>query len=360
MTRSTLRRGAASAGLATVLGLAALAPVAAQDAEALPIPTIPETPDAMEFLYAPATFYAPFFVAEDKGYFDDYGVDVTLSEKSGSAETTQLLAAGQSQSGGETWGAGLLNSIAEGAPISIVSQLAKVSDDPDAVPVSPFIVSKARYDAGELTTVADLAPAEDGTKKKVGSLPGAFAEYSVYLALQSAGLTFDDVEVSVVPPPDAAAALDTGQIDASFTIEPLASAFAAQGLTTSISDDHAAGVELAFIAFNDAWLQDNADTAIRFIAAYLKAARELENGGWEDPAIRDIIAKWTGLDVDVLGQIGHSEASEDGSIDEASVRDQEAYFRDAGHLTYEGEADLASILRPEVLAAANAFLEANP
>ena len=139
-----------------------------------------------------------------------------------------------------------------------------------------------------------------------------------------------------------------------------ASAFAAQGLTASISDDHAAGVELAFIAFNDAWLQENTDTAIRFIAAYLKAARELENGGWDDPAIRDIVAKWTGLDVDVLDRIGLSEASEDGSIDEASVRAQEAYFRDAGHLTYEGDADLASIFRPDVLAAANAFLEANP
>ena len=86
----------------------------------------------MEFLYAPATFYAPFFVAEDKGYFDDYGVDVTLATKSGTAETTQLLATGQSQSGGSTWGAGFFNSIAQGATISVVSQLAKVPDDTDA------------------------------------------------------------------------------------------------------------------------------------------------------------------------------------------------------------------------------------
>jgi NitT/TauT family transport system substrate-binding protein len=360
MNRVSLCRAAASTAMSSVIAMATLAPVGAQDAEALPIPTIPETPDTMEFLYAPATFYAPFFVAEDKGYFDAYGVDVNLAVKAGSAETTQLLAAGQSQAGGETWGAGLFNTIAEGAPVSIVSQLAKVPADTEATPVSPFIVSKARFDDGELTTVADLAPGEDGTRKKVGSLPGAFAEYSVHLALQSGGLSFDDVEVQVVPPPDAAAALESGQIDASFTIEPLASAFAAQGLTASVSDDHAAGVELAFIAFNDAWLQENTDTAIRFIAAYLKAARELEDGGWEDPEIREIVAKWTELPVDVLGQIGLTEASADGSIDEASVRDQEAYFRESGQLTYEGDADLASILRLDVLAAANAFLEANP
>lgn len=359
MTRShPLLRAAV---LGTALALVAGVPAGAQDsAESLPIPEIPETPTPMEFLYAPATFYAPFFVAEDKGYFDAYGVDVTLSVKSGSAETTQLLAAGQSQAGGDTWGAGFFNSIAQGATIALVSQLAKVPEDPEVTPVSPFIVSKARFDSGDLDEVADLAPGADGTKKKVGSLPGAFAEYSVYLALQSGGLTFDDVEVIVVPPPDAAAALESGQVDASFTIEPLASAFAAQGLTASVSDAHAAGVELAFIAVNDAWLQANTDTVIRFIAAYLKAARELESGGWEDPQIREIVAKWTELPVDVLGTIGLTEASQDGSIDEASVRAQEAYFRDSGQLTYEGDADLASILRPEVLAAANAFLEANP
>ena len=74
----------------------------------------------------------------------------------------------------------------------------------------------------------------------------------------------------------------------------------------------------------------------------------------------ETIAKWTNLSADVLGQIGLSEASPDGSIDEASVRDQEAYFRSSGQLTYEGDADLASILRLDVLEAANAFLEANP
>jgi NitT/TauT family transport system substrate-binding protein len=189
-TRSRLLSAALGATLALLTGV----PAGAQSpAPSLPVPTIPETPTPMEFLYAPATFYAPFFVAEDKGYFDAYGVDVTLTVKSGSAETTQLLAAGQSQAGGDTWGAGFFNSIAQGATIALVSQLAKVPEDPEATPVSPFIVSKARFDSGELDSVDDLAPAEDGTKKKVGSLPGAFAEYSVNLALRSGGLTFDDV-----------------------------------------------------------------------------------------------------------------------------------------------------------------------
>ncbi|CAN5737345.1 ABC transporter substrate-binding protein [soil metagenome] len=352
MTRSLTLRTAA---LGVALLLAANAPVGAQDGEALPIPEIPETPDAMEFLYAPATFYAPFFVAEDKGYFDDYGVDVTLANKSGTAETIQLLATGQSQSGGSTWGSGFFNSIALGSTVSLVSQLAKVPSATDVKPVSPLIVSKARFDSGELDTVAELAG------KRVGIPgPGAFGEYSVYLAITGGGVAWDDVELVNLGPPDAGAALETGQVDASFSIEPLATLFAAQDLTTSVSDHHAAGVELAFIAFNDAWLEENTDTVIRFTAAYLKAARELESGNWEDPEIRDIVAKYTELPLDVLGQIGLTESSPDGSFDEASIRAQEAYFREAGQLEYEGDADLESVLQPEILAAANAFLEANP
>lgn len=354
MNRQTLRLAGAAA-LSATLAVAALAPAAAQDPSALPIPTIPETPTPMEFLYAQAAFYGPFFVAEEKGYFDDYGVDVTLAIKSGTAETTQLLATNQSQAGGSTWGSGFFNSITLNSGVSVVSQLAKVPTATVGKPVSPLIVSKTRFDSGEITTVADLAGKNVGIPG-----PGGFGEYSVHLALQSGGLSMADVNLVNLGPPDAGLALDNGSVDASFTIEPLASGFAAQDLTASVSDWHAAGVELAFIAFSSEWLEGNTDTVIRFTAAYLKAANELENGGWADPANQAYVAKYTELPVEALASIGLTQASADGTFDEASIRDQEEYYRAAGQLTYEGPADLASVLRPDILAAANAFLAANP
>lgn len=353
--KHTSFRVAGAVALGATLTAAALAPVAAQDASALPIPTIPEAPTPIEFLYAQAAFYAPFFVAEEKGYFDDYGVDVTLATKSGTAETTQLLATNQSQSGGSTWGSGFFNSIGLNSGITVVSQLAKVPTAEEGKPVSPFIVSKKRFDAGEITTVADLA----GKNVAIPG-PGGFGEYSVHLALQSGGLSMADVNLVNLGPPDAGIALDNGSVDASFTIEPLASGFAAQDLTASVSDWHAAGVEVAFVAFSTAWLEENLDAVIRFTAAYLKAANELENGGWADPEIQGYVAKYTELPVEALASIGLTESSPDGSFDEASIRDQEEYYRSADQLTYEGPADLSTVFRPDILAAANAFLAANP
>jgi len=359
VTRSSRSRMLAAIGASTLAASLVTAPVGAQDASALPLPAIPETPVTLEFLYSPFTDYAPFFVAEDKGYFDAYGLDVTLANKSGTAETIQLLATAQSQAGGSTWGSAFFNSIDLGATVAVVAQLAQVPSDPEAKSPVPLIVSKARFDSGELTTVADLAPAADGTKKKVlipG--PGGFGEYSVHLALQAAGLTIDDIEQAYMGPPDALAALENGAIDAAWTIEPFPTLWG--DAVASISDDHSRGVELGFVAFNSEWLEANQDAAILFTAAYIKAARELDSGGFDDPAIKEIIAKYTELPIETLDAIGKTVRSEDGSLDEASIRDQEAYFRGVGQLTYEGDADIDSVYRRDILAAANLFLEANP
>ena len=119
-------------------------------------------------------------------------------------------------------------------------------------------------------------------------------------------------------------------------------------------------MELGFVAFNKDWLEANIDAAILFTAAYLRASHELDQGGFSDPQIQDIISKYTDLPIETLDAIGKTIRSDDGSFDEASVRAQEQYFRDAGQLTYEGEADIDSVYRRDILEAANAYLEANP
>jgi NitT/TauT family transport system substrate-binding protein len=359
VTLRTRTRLTSIAGAAAIAAATLAVPVGAQSPSAPALPTIPETPVSLTFLYSPFTDYAPFFVAEDKGYFDALGLDVTLTPKSGSAETSQLLALGQAEAGGDTWGSAFFNSIPQGATIAVTGQLARVPDDPALKSPVPLIVSQARFDAGELTSVEDLAPGADGTKKKVGIPgPGGFGEYSVAIALEQAGLTLADVESVYMGPPDMIAALSNGALDAAWTIEPFPTLFEAD--VESISDDHARGVELGFVAFNRPWLEANRDAAVLFTAAYLKASRELDAGGFDDPAIKDIIAKYTDLPIETLDAIGKTIRSEDGTWEEASVREQEAWFSQAGELTYEGEVDLASVERLDILQAANAYLAANP
>lgn len=310
--------------------------------------TSAETPKIV-FGYSPFTDYAPFFVAEEKGYFDEMGLDVELIPKSGTAETYQLLAAGQLIAGGSTWGCSFFNAVEQGTLVAIVGPLATMPTSGKSP--SPLMVSKKAYDSGEVTKVADLKG------KRVGIPgPGGFGEYSTLLALQTGGLTLDDVELVNVGPPETGVAMENGSVVASWTIEPFSTFLEREGIATVLSGDHAQGVELGFLAFRREFVEENPDATARFVAAFLKASRELDAGGWEDPENRKIIEEYTQLPGDILDEIGFTVRSQDGSINFDSVREQEDFCRERDALEYEGEVDLDSLYRKDLLQQANELL----
>lgn len=323
---------------------------AAAAALALPfaVPAWAQEKPKIEFLYSPFADYAPFFVAEELGYFDEFGLDVTLSPKSGTAETIQMLASGNVVSGAATWGAGLFNSINSGATVTIVATLAKM---PDTVPSpSPFMVSEQAWQDG-IRDVKDLKG------KRVGIPgPGGFGLYSVAKALEKGGLTVDDVEAIYLPPPATAAAFANGGLEAGWSIEPFALQLEKEGLGRRLVEDHTFGTELGFIAFNNEFAVENEDAVVNFLAAFLKAARQLDKGGWEDENILDIVSRYTGTEKETLKGIAYTVRSEDGSIDLASVREQEEFFRARGALEYDGPIDIESVYRTDLLEKANALL----
>jgi NitT/TauT family transport system substrate-binding protein len=333
---SISRRNLMAAMVAAALGLSFAGPAWTQ-----------EKPE-IEFLYSPFADYAPFFVAKELGYFDEFGLDVTLSPKSGTAETIQMLASGNVVSGAATWGAGLFNSINSGATVTIVATLAKM---PDTVPSpSPFMVSEQAWQDG-IRDVKDLKG------KRVGIPgPGGFGLYSVAKALEKGGLTVDDVEAIYLPPPATAAAFANGGLEAGWSIEPFALQLEKEGLGRRLVEDHTFGTELGFIAFNNEFAVENEDAVVNFLAAFLKAARQLDNGGWQDEKILDIVSEYTGTEKETLKGIAYTIRSEDGSIDLASVREQEEFFRARGALEYEGPIDIESVYRTDLLEKANALL----
>lgn len=330
--------GLAAAAVLTACGTKATGAAAAGGTASAEAPEI-------TFLYSPYADYGSFFLAKDKGYFDDQNVKVTLQPKTGaSGETYQLVSAGNATAGGASWGAGLFNAVKTGAPISVLASVSRVPDagrDP-----SPFMVSTT----SGITSVADLKG------KKVGIPgPGGFGEYSVALALATGGLTLDDVTLQNVTPPDTGAAFANGALQAAWTIEPLSTALEDKKIATRLVEHHAAGTELGTIVFNTDYVEKNPDAVVRFLAAYLKAAKELADGGWKDAANKEIIAKYTDLPVATLDRIGLTRADPTGRIDWTSVAKQEAFFRKQGALEYQGSADVQKVFRKDLLDRARAL-----
>ncbi|MEV4667428.1 ABC transporter substrate-binding protein [Microbacterium sp. LWO12-1.2] len=300
------------------------------------------------FLYSPYADYAPFFLAEEKGYFEDAGVDVELVAKGGSSgETYQQVSTGNITAGGATWGAGLFNATKSGASISVIASVSRI---PESGPnPSPLLAS----DASGITDAADLKG------KKIG-IPGdgGFGIYSVALALESVGLSVADVELVNLSPGDIPAALANGSVEASWSIEPISSAVIAQGIGHELLDiDYQAGVELGAMVFNTEYVDKHPAAVTAFTAAYLKAVKELEDGGWQDPATQKIIAEYTDLPVETLTSIALTTQDPSGAIDWEDVARQEQFFRDRDALEFDGDSGIQDIYRDDILSDAIALVE---
>lgn len=292
------------------------------------------------FLYSPYADYAPFFIAEEKGYFEEAGLDVELISKSGSSgETYQQVSTGSITAGGATWGAGLFNATKAGASLSVIASVSKVPDE--GKNPAPLMAS----DQSGVTDAKQLKG------KKIG-IPGdgGFGIYSVHLALDSVGLSLDDVELVNLSPGDIPPAMANGSVDASWTIEPISSAIAGKDIGHDLLPvDYQAGVELGALVFNSEYVDKYPEAVTAFTAAYLRAVQELEAGGWNDPADQEIIAEYTDLPVETLTAIGLTRQDPEGAIDWEDVARQEAFFRERGALEFDGPSGIEQVFRKDIL-----------
>lgn len=340
-------RRRALAGAALVLASALTVTACSSSSTGEPTESAEDAP-TITFLYSPYADYAPFFLAQEKGYFEDAGLDVELVAKGGSSgETYQQVSTGNITAGGATWGAGLFNATKSGASISVIASVSRI---PESGPnPSPLLVSEA----------SDVQDAADLAGKKIG-IPGdgGFGIYSVALALESAGLDVADVELVNLSPGDIPAALSNGSVDASWSIEPISSAVIAQGIGHELLPiDYHAGVELGAMVFNTEYVDKHPAAVTAFTAAYLKAVNELEEGGWQDPDTQEIIAAYTELPVETLTSIALTTQDPSGEIDWEDVARQEQFFRDRDALEFDGDSGIQDIYRDDILKDAIALLE---
>ena len=225
--------------------------------------------------FIPIFAFAPFFVADQKGYFAEQGLTVELNRfTSGGPMVAPLSTGGLDVGGGET-GPGLFNAVDQGLDIRVVSGMAA---QPEGFGAVPLLIRTALQESGEVTSPADLA----GRKVAVNVLQGT-AEYLLAKGLEQGGLTVDDVELVSIPFPEMPAALANDAVDAAILPHPLASRAIGAGDAVVLLD----GDEVTFWPQNGViyfgqrmLLPENKEIGVRFLVAYLQAARDLHGDGW--------------------------------------------------------------------------------
>lgn len=321
-------------------------------AESIDVPEIPpvDLPDGaveVTFGYIPVSIFAPIFVAYEKGYFAELGIDLKLEALPGGSDMVLLTSTGDMDMAVSGVGPAFWNAVDQGFGVEVVSP-GHMEGNPVA---SPLMISKKACEDGSITSVADLKG-----KKVAVNAPGA-TELWLDIALQTGGLSIEDIDLQYLSFPDAVAALDAGTIDASIVGEPLATAAEQQGIAVRLAYDFdVAGIQPTMIFGNTEWMAENPEVAAGVIAGYLRASQDLTEN-FNDPLNLAIIEKYTGVPPELVAASVKPVYSIDGAINFDSLGQLQTFFGDRGLLEYDEPIDVTTIVNPDYVPMALEILE---
>jgi NitT/TauT family transport system substrate-binding protein len=297
--------------------------------------------------YVPVSIFAPVFVAKEKGYFAEQGLDVSLEPFPGGSDPVVLTASGQLDLGIGGAGPAFWNAIAQGLPIKVIAP-GHAEGNPVA---TPLMISTQSCESGAIASVADLKG------KKVSVNARGATEYWLSQALGTAGLTLNDIDLQTLAFPDAVAALASGAVDAAMVGEPLATKAEQDGIAVRLATDFPVqDVQPTVIFANEDFLTNSPDAATGLVTAYLKASRDLTGAGFLDPTNLAIIEQYTQVPAALVAAAVRPVFPVDGKINLEGLAKLQSFFRQLGELEYDQDLDPAQIVDTQFVDAALAVL----
>ncbi|WP_406945600.1 ABC transporter substrate-binding protein [Halobacillus sp. SY10] len=244
---------------------------------------------------------AGFYIAEEKGYFDDYNIDIKFTTFANSDDMLPALAAGEVDIAGGVSTASFFNAIAQGIDVKIIADKGHYFDGSSYF---SFVIREDLQD--EIKDYSDLKG-----KRIAVSSRNAVDDYIFQRMLEHAGLTEDDVEFVLMSDfGNMLAAMGNKSIDAALQIEPLITQGEAQDLHVRFGDatDFAPDAQIAMVLGSPDFIEKETDVSVRFMAAYLKGVRDYNDAFLHDEGLDeviDIMTKHTALkDADVWKKVG--------------------------------------------------------
>lgn len=284
--------------------------------------------------YVPVLIFAPVMLAADKGYFAEYGLDVSLEPLPGGSDMVVLTANGDFDLGVGGAGPAYFNAVARGINLTIIGP----AHHEQTPPATPLVVSKKRFDSGELTEVADLAG------KKVSVNARGATEYWLEIALETADLTIADVDLQTLPFGDVAAALESGALDGAMLGEPLATRAEQEGLIVRLEADSPSGFQPTFVWVNPGFAADSPDLVTGFMAGMLRGCRDLLSDDWDSDENLAILETYTGVPAALSREAARSYCDPNGEVNLADLETLQTFFAERGLLEYDEMLDVSTLV----------------
>ena len=229
---------------------------------------------------------SPFFIGDDKGYFREHNIRITLINMQTGPHMIAPLGTGQIDIAAGAISAGLFNAEARGIGLKIVAD--KGSNLPGYAFVS-FLVRKQLVDSGKFKTLRDLKGLRCAEPGKGGATGSTINE-----GLKSVGLAYDDVAHVYLPFPEMVTGLEKGAIDAAMLPEPFNTFAREKGFGVRFpSDAFYPHQSIAVLLYGNQFIEKRADVAHRFMLGYLQAVRfyngAIKDGHFAGPNAREVI-----------------------------------------------------------------------
>lgn len=263
--------------------------------------------------------YAPLFLAAEKGFFADEGVEVELVELSSLADVRRAFERGQID--------------------GMASSLVEVLDADRNSDRGPMIALVADYSNGADVILAKRSITDIAALKgqRIGLEPGSLNRFILARALDQGGLTMDDVEIVSLPQVGLQEAVEAGAVDAVVTYPPISTGIEQTGLVAQVfSSADIPGEVVDVVSFSRETAVRRSSNIDAFVRGWGRAIDAMRTDPEESYAL---IGRHIGMSADELGEAYQG-------IELISADRQEEFLRSRGPLA-NGILTLSAILWPD-------------
>jgi NitT/TauT family transport system substrate-binding protein len=282
----------------------------------------------------PLASFGPFFIAQERGYFEAVGLNVELSSAANLLDQLPALAQGQLHVSTCSSSVGCFNALNRRTDVQIVASLASAGKTPKSTGNNALVVRKDLWDNGTIREPRDLV----GRSIYVNA-PGAGHQAQAARWLRSHGVDPMSVEWEPIAFADQLAAMQNRAIEVGVQTEPLISAGLARGVLHILAtqEEMYPTVQILYLMFWTGIERMGPQVGERFLVAYLRAARDYINAfeyGIDQDAIIDILTKETVIkDPAVFRQIKYAWLDPDGLVARDALEGDAELFRELGMMS---------------------------
>lgn len=263
--------------------------------------------------------FALLFVAQEKGFFEDEGVDVELVELSSLADIRRAFERGQ----------------IDGMATSLIEVLEASHNGPR----HPIIKLMTDYSNGGDVILAnkDVANLASLKGRRVGVESGTLNRFVLARAMEKVGLSIDDVEIVSIPQQAMCDSVVMGEVDAVVTYPPVSVEIVRAGLMRSVFTSAEIPGEVADVVSFDSEIVEHRSADIdAFVRAWGRVVQFVDDHPTE---AYELVSKHIGMSVEEL-------ASTYVGIEVISAERQAMYVGSNGPLA-ENVLSLSEILWPD-------------